>query len=362
MKFYWKILIGCFLAGVSHMYKFYATVGGALFSPELPRIVLIIYPWLFGGLFFLSVLCAIKDITLIVAFIFCTIKSLISKIVSNTVGNSFRPILFLTSSNMRKQTVYIFTTLALLISMYGIYEAIKIPGVKTREITIKDLPKELVGLKLIFLPDLHISALNQRPYAQGVVDKVNALGGDAILLGGDVIDGYVKNRINDVAPLGDLKSKYGVFFITGNHEYYSQYVSWREHFKKLNFKILENQNIILNINNKKLAIAGTTDKGPDIKKAMEGIPASIPTILLEHRPGLARSNSNYNIDYQLSGHTHGGMVIGLDRIIAKFNGGFVRGFYDVNKMKLFVSPGSGLWNGFPIRIGIPSEITVLILK
>jgi predicted MPP superfamily phosphohydrolase len=252
--------------------------------------------------------------------------------------------------------------LALSISTYGIYEAIKIPRVKTREIVIKDLPKELIGLKLIFLPDLHISALNQRAYARGVVDKVNALDGDAILLGGDVIDGTVKNRINDVAPLGDFKSKYGVFFITGNHEYYSQYVSWREHFKKLNFKILENQNIILNINNKKLAIAGTTDSNPDIKKAMAGIPSSITTILLEHRPGRARDNSKYSIDYQLSGHTHGGMVIGLDRFIAKFNGGFVRGFYNVNDMKLFVSPGSGLWNGFPIRVGVPSEITVLILK
>ena len=83
---------------------------------------------------------------------------------------------------------------------------------------------------------------------------------------------------------------------------------------------------------------------------------------MDHRPGNARANAAAGADLQLSGHTHGGMVWGLARVIAKYNGGFVNGWYGVDGMKLFVSPGTGIWNGFLTRIGVPSELTVLTLR
>ncbi len=65
---------------------------------------------------------------------------------------------------------------------------------------------------------------------------------------------------------------------------------------------------------------------------------------------------------QLSGHTHGGMILGLDRLVARANGGFVSGAYDVDGMTLYVNNGTGLWPGFALRLGRPSELTRITLR
>ena len=68
------------------------------------------------------------------------------------------------------------------------------------------------------------------------------------------------------------------------------------------------------------------------------------------------------VDLQLSGHTHGGMIEGMHWLVARFNKGFVSGFYDVDGIQLYVNNGTALWNGFALRIGVPSELTVITLR
>ena len=76
-----------------------------------------------------------------------------------------------------------------------------------------------------------------------------------------------------------------------------------------------------------------------------------------------RYRANEEFALQLSGHTHGGQIIGMDRAVAIMNGTYVRGFYrSPEGTLLYVHPGSGLWNGFPIRVGVPSEIAVIRLE
>lgn len=101
---------------------------------------------------------------------------------------------------------------------------------------------------------------------------------------------------------------------------------------------------------------------PDLDKALAGAPQGAPVILMAHRPEAARENAARGVALQLSGHTHGGMMPGLDRLVARFNGGFVKGWYDVGGMKLFNSPGTSLWNGFPLRLMDPAEITLLTFR
>ena len=103
-------------------------------------------------------------------------------------------------------------------------------------------------------------------------------------------------------------------------------------------------------------------EGPNLEKALAGAPADAPVILLAHQPKFARANAAYGVDLQLSGHTHGGQMIGFDQIVASQNEGFLRGLYTVGGMRLYVSPGTGLWTGFPVRIGVPSEIARLVLR
>ncbi|EPM82368.1 metallophosphoesterase, partial [Pseudomonas syringae pv. actinidiae ICMP 18804] len=68
------------------------------------------------------------------------------------------------------------------------------------------------------------------------------------------------------------------------------------------------------------------------------------------------------VGLQLSGHTHGGMIKGLDLVVRSANQGFVSGSYDIGNMRLYVSNGTGLWNGFPVRLGVPAEITEITLR
>ena len=84
-------------------------------------------------------------------------------------------------------------------------------------------------------------------------------------------------------------------------------------------------------------------------------------VLLDHRPGSAPANAATGAQLQLSGHTHGGQCPGLSRVIARANEGFVRGWYEVDGMALYVTAGASLWPGFALRLGVPAEAALLTL-
>ncbi|RUS67731.1 hypothetical protein CUZ56_00208 [Saezia sanguinis] len=132
----------------------------------------------------------------------------------------------------------------------------------------------------------------------------------------------------------------------------------------------EGQVEIINVEDSALVIAGITDqaalsygmKGPDLDSALAGAPEDMPTILLSHRPAGATEYAMAGVNVQLSGHTHGGMIQGVDQLLRYANGGYISGSYMIDGMHLYVSNGTGLWNGFPIRLGIPAEITEFVLQ
>ncbi|MNV60942.1 putative metallophosphoesterase [compost metagenome] len=93
-----------------------------------------------------------------------------------------------------------------------------------------------------------------------------------------------------------------------------------------------------------------------------GKPEGLPVVLLDHRPGAMRANAMAGADLQLSGHTHGGHIRGVDLVVKAFNNGFVSGHYQVGESTLYVSNGAGLWPGLPLRLGRPSEITLITLR
>ncbi|MNV32290.1 putative metallophosphoesterase [compost metagenome] len=119
-----------------------------------------------------------------------------------------------------------------------------------------------------------------------------------------------------------------------------------------------------------MTIAGVTDPVaaryglpmPDLTAALAGADPQAPVILLDHRPVEARANAAKGVALQLSGHTHGGHILGMDQLVKRANGGFVSGRYEVDGMTLYVSNGAGLWPGFAARIGVPSEITLITLR
>ena len=261
-------------------------------------------------------------------------------------------------------SLFVFS-IALCATLYGTYEGLRLPDVKTHEVAIKNLGREFDGFKIAMIVDIHADSLTDREFVESLVERTNALEPDLILMPGDFVDGTVAARSSDLRPLKDLHSKYGVYGTTGNHEYYYDFYGWQKELPRLGITMLNNEHIIITSGDSQLIIAGVPDQtgnDHDTALAVKDIPGNSPVILMDHRPSEAPENSQHKINLQLSGHTHGGLMPILYLLVIKFNRGFVRGWYDVNDMKLFVSPGTSQWNGFALRLFDPAEISLLVLK
>lgn len=342
----WRALIAVLLLVVSKYHYILVLIFGNMFAPEIPR------PWLLlaSGSFFVFVLL----------FVFTLVSDVVIVIARLARRRWNRPAWL---------TAVAFVA-AIAVSAYGINQALAVPEVRRVEIAVKDLPPALEGYRLVQLTDLHISRLLEEKWAAAVVARAQALHPDLIVVTGDVIDGSVQDRASQVAPLAGLKAPDGVYAIAGNHEYYFDVAQWLNKFRELGMQTLANQHAVVETKGEKIVLAGITDQVairyglpmPDLEAALAGVPQSHPLILLSHRPMGAADYAAHGVDLQLSGHTHGGMVPGLDQIVRRANEGYVAGLYRVGAMSLYVSRGTGLWNGFPVRLGVPSEITEFTLR
>jgi predicted MPP superfamily phosphohydrolase/uncharacterized protein YhhL (DUF1145 family) len=320
---------------------------GSTFSPEMPRALGIVANVLFGTLLLLATFQTALDLLVLAG--------------SLLTGTYLAPPLV---------ARYMVGATALALAIFGVSQAVRVPPIKELEISLPNLPAEFDGYRMIQLTDLHLSRLFGAAWAQEVVARANAQDIDLIVITGDLMDGTLEARKDDIEPLRDLRAKDGVFVIPGNHEYYFGYEGWMRKYQELGMTRLANSHVLLSRGSSTIVLAGITDSaslrfglpGPDLRKALEGAPTGAPIILLDHQPKGAPRAAQAGVSLQLSGHTHGGMIRGLDQLVARFNNGFVSGFYDIDGMQLYVNNGTALWNGFALRIGVPSELTVITLR
>jgi len=347
------LLVG---AGKNHIFGWLG--GGLFFAPDLPRWGMIAGSLLYNLLVVAFVLTLLKDLLWLLYKVFPLYKLFprVAVHLSKGFPASFASAFVL--------------VLAVISTAWGTWEAVRVPDVKYHDVEIANLPSEFEGTKVALLVDLHASALNRRPLFESIVERTMAEKPDLIAMPGDFVDGSVPKRAADLEPLSRLSAPLGVYASTGNHEYYSGYNAWKEQLAEFGVTWLENEHVVLTAGQSRLVLAGVPDQqggrmgytAPDVKKALDGAPISVPVILLAHRPEAARENAKSGVALQLSGHTHGGMMPLLDLIVARANKGFVKGWYDVDGMKLFNSPGTSLWCGFPLRIFDPAEISILVLR
>lgn len=264
-----------------------------------------------------------------------------------------------------------FAVFGIFYSVTGTWNALSEPIVEEVKITIPRLPAELEGLRIVQLTDLHASPLFGKDRMAAITSIANAQNPDLTLITGDFADGSIERRAPDLAPLKNLTARYGVYGVSGNHEYLKSYPDLKALIESLGIRMIDNDAVTLDANGRKVTLLGVTDRtayrfnlpSSDIEKAVAAASPDSLRILLDHQPHNAQKNSSraYGIDLQLSGHTHGGQLSVFSGPAAAANGGFVRGFYQVNNMALYVSQGTGLWAGLPLRIGTWPEITVLTL-
>lgn len=265
------------------------------------------------------------------------------------------------------------TLFAALLTGYSMYEALRVPSIREVQLSIPGLPPALNGLRIVQLSDLHIGSAFEEEWLRQVVQRANALHPDLTVITGDLVDGSPKRLKRDIAPLKDLRAQYGVYITVGNHEYYSGLEAWLKAFRTMGIPVLLNRHVVLDVQGTPLILAGTTDPAASFYGDTQPMPEQVmkeirqrygnsTTIMLAHAPNLASRSAKAGASAQLSGHTHGGLVLPLSPLIAWFNSGYVRGLYKVDSMPLYVSSGSGLWGGLPLRLLVPSEITLITLS
>ncbi|EXU76947.1 metallophosphoesterase [Erwinia mallotivora] len=341
-----KILLSVLVLSATQFLIISRFTSGSVFSAEMPRIIIILFNWAFCSVLFIALMQLLLDLVILTTLLF------------------HHPLSGL------EVVRYTLAFVAMAVAAVGVTQAIRIPRLKEVAITINNLPAEFEGFRMLQLTDLHLSRLFNAGWSSVLVEKVAELDVDLIVITGDVVDGTVQNRRNDVEPLRRLNAPDGVLAVTGNHEYFFEQQRWTEHLNSLGLKTLLNNHAVICRGDAKLVIAGVTDAsagrrgapGSDLTKALADTPQDAPVILLDHQPRNARRNAEQGVDLQLSGHTHGGLIAGFDRLFAGANGGFVSGRYDVAGMQLYVNNGTALWPGMAIRLGRPSELTRITLK
>ena len=255
------------------------------------------------------------------------------------------------------------------ISIYGIFNGLRIPEIITQKIKFSNLPDDLKNFKIAHITDLHVGSQIKAEMINQVVDKINSFKPDIVVFTGDAADGSVENYGKEMDPLKNIKSKYGKYFVTGNHEYYSDLKGWLNKIQNIGFKILINESKQLKINNSTLLITGIPDRTAkyylkshktNMEKAIKGYENSNFKLLLAHQPKDIDHAEKFGYDLQLSGHTHGGQYIPFSFLVRLANP-FLKGLHQKNKTKIYINQGTGFW-GPSIRIGTVPEITKIILS
>lgn len=260
-------------------------------------------------------------------------------------------------------------------------------------LSFTDLPKSFQGIRIVQISDLHLGSWRSEKKLEEVVSVVNGLSPDLILFTGDLVN----SRTNEAAPyisiLEKVRAKLGIYAVLGNHDY-GDYASWDSpeakqenmavlysYFEKIGWNLLNNQHEIIRRNGDSIAVAGVEnwsvyerfEKKGDLQKAMEGLSDTPMILLMTHDPSHWEKEviSGYpEIDLTLSGHTHG-FQFGIETnhlkwspvqwLYDKWAGMYEYVQEDGKKQYLYVNRGLGAI-GYPGRVGIKPEITLLVLN
>ena len=260
--------------------------------------------------------------------------------------------------------------LALAVTLIGVINARRLAKVKEVEVPITGLPAALDGYTIVQISDIHVGPTIKRGYLNAIVNRVNGLSPDAIAITGDLVDGSVALLSLHTAPLQRLTARDGVFFVTGNHEYYSGAREWIAELRRLGLTVLMNEHVLCEREGATLMLAGVPDftahhyidsHRSDPHRAAAGAPAGLAAkILLAHQPRTANEAADAGFDLQLSGHTHGGQFWPWN-LFVPLQQPYVAGLHRLRQLWVYTSRGTGYW-GPPVRFGAPSEITRVRLR
>jgi uncharacterized protein len=241
------------------------------------------------------------------------------------------------------------------------------PRIQRLHLTIPKKAAALKTLTIVVASDIHLGTIICRARLKRIVKKINSLDADIVLLPGDVVDEdigpVIKQNLGET--LRSIKSTYGVFAVTGNHEYIggvdpsTQYLvehgvrELRDEVEKIadSFYVAGREDVSYN--------RGATRQRKSLQELLANVDKSLPIILMDHQPFRLREAEEAGVDLQLSGHTHHGQLWPFSLITKKiFEVSW--GYKKKGNTHVYVSCGVGSW-GPPVRIGHRPEIVCITL-
>ncbi len=261
------------------------------------------------------------------------------------------------------------SAMVLVTIVVGFAEVATGPKVYEIDVQLAELPPAFEGFRIVQISDLHLGPTSGRRFAEKVARIANGLQADVVALTGDFVDGAVATLGHAVEPIAGIRSRQGLFFVPGNHEYYWGVASWVRHFRSLGVRVLLNEHVVIERDGSALVLAGVTDysaggmlpdHASDPKKSLRGAPPSAIKVLLAHHPESFREAERAGFDLQLSGHTHGGQFFPFS-LLVHLTHRYTKGLHRWRRLWIYVSRGTGYW-GPPLRFGVPGEITRIRLR
>jgi predicted MPP superfamily phosphohydrolase len=260
----------------------------------------------------------------------------------------------------------VIVSVAVLVVIIGQINA-RAPVVKKLELKISKNAGTLKSLKIALATDIHLGRIISNSRLEKMVKTINGLSPDIILLGGDIVDEdlrpVVENNLGET--LAQLKSRYGTYAITGNHEYIGGVVAAAQYLEDHGIIMLRDE--VIRIDHK-FYIIGREDismkhfAGKDRKPLeylLSGIDCKLPVIQMDHQPFSLKRVADTCIDLQVSGHTHHGQLWPYNFITSLIYE-ISHGYTQIGDTHFYVSSGYGTW-GPPVRTTARPEIVEITL-
>ena len=248
--------------------------------------------------------------------------------------------------------------IALVAAGYSVLNSLRL---RTRRIDMKlpGLPPAWRGRVAALVSDTHLGPVRGAGFSRRIVSLLNRLNPHVVFLTGDFYDGTAGDLPAFAAPLKDLKAPFGSFFVTGNHEEFSDPRQFTRALSAAGVRILENETVAL----EGLQIAGipyhemATSAGFRAALRATGVNPAMPSVLLIHAPNRLWEAEQAGISLQLSGHTHRGQFFPWTLAVLRVYGKFAYGLETLGRMQVYTTCGAGTW-GPPMRLGSDPEIVL----
>jgi len=256
------------------------------------------------------------------------------------------------------------------LGLVAVQSALGPVDVRRVRVRLKRLAPSQSGLSIVQLTDMHVGASRGRSFVEDIVRRTNALAPDVVAITGDLVDGSVADLRHAIEALTALRARHGVYFVTGNHEYYSGASAWITELGRIGIRVLRNERVTIGDGDAALELAGVddysagrfdaVDHASAVEKALGGRDPDREVVLMAHQPRSFALAQRFGVGLQLSGHTHGGQLWPFTYFV-RLQQPFVAGLHRRGESQIYVSRGTGFW-GPPMRLGAPPEITQVILE